>query len=157
MIPAHNHQRYRQPKASLPTITMSKILFFFHRCVRGIANRVLDKSLVNARHFSNEMLREYAPVLDGSVINVSGWDDRDKEGGYYREYLTRKLSYAVPNAPSKQKGFGSMVDSGVEELGLDLMLPLRNELVGGDSMLFSTILLSNMYLISRQLLRIYAS
>ena len=49
------------------------------------------------RIWSNEILRQIAPVFRGSVINVSGWHDEDKEGSYYREYFTSASSYSISN------------------------------------------------------------
>jgi hypothetical protein len=43
------------------------------------------------------VLRRIAPVFGGSVINVSGWNDRDKEDGHYRQYFSSATSYAISN------------------------------------------------------------
>ena len=37
------------------------------------------------REWSNMELRKIAPTLTGDIINVSGWEDKDKEGGLYKE------------------------------------------------------------------------
>ena len=41
------------------------------------------------RQWSNDVLRSLVPYLREStrVVNVSGWEDRDKEGGHYRDYF----------------------------------------------------------------------
>jgi hypothetical protein len=102
---------------------MHNITFKFfiscHRLVRGLANRILDKNQIRPRNFSNMMLRRYAPYFTGSVINVSGWQDGDGEGGKYQSYFSRATSYAVSNVGGQKKGFGS-APSGYEELELDL-------------------------------------
>jgi hypothetical protein len=51
----------------------------------------------NARLWSNWELRRLAPVFPGEVVNVSAWDDRDKEGGRYADYFTQKTGYYTTN------------------------------------------------------------
>ncbi|MBI3685620.1 hypothetical protein HY250_04405 [Candidatus Azambacteria bacterium] len=105
-----------------------KIIFFLHRCVRALGNRMLDKQLIYPRFFSNALLRRYAPLFKGSVLNISGWDDRDQESGFYRSYFTHHSAYAVSNARTEKKGFGSMAGSDIREIELDLEKPLPDAL-----------------------------
>jgi hypothetical protein len=49
------------------------------------------------RCWSNKILRKLGPLLRGDVINVSGWQDSDKEGGRYRDYFPNASSYTVSN------------------------------------------------------------
>lgn len=116
---------------------MKHILFFFHRILRALGNRFLDKELANPRFFSNHMLRKYADNFEGSIINVSGWDDRDFEGGFYKGYFKKSLSYIVSNAPEEDKGLGSMKESAVEEIGIDLMNPIGKDLIGKYDVVFN--------------------
>ena len=106
---------------------MQFILIFFHRILRALGNRLLPKELVNARIFSNMMLRKYASFFEGDIINVSGWDDRDKESGCYQDYFKKRSSYIVSNAPEEDKGLGSMKMKDVKEIELDLMKPISDE------------------------------
>ena len=46
---------------------------------------------------SNRPLREYLRTFEGDIINVSGWEDRDKEGGFYRDYFGSRSRYVVSN------------------------------------------------------------
>lgn len=103
-------------------------LFFAHRAVRGLANRVLDKKLIHPRPFSNNLIRRYAPLFSGSVLNVSGWNDGDREGGKYRDYFTKHTEYTVSNYETRQRGVGSMEGTGVKEILIDLNRPIPNEL-----------------------------
>jgi len=65
---------------------------------RAKLRRVLaDRRFTSARLWSNDELRKLAPLLDGDVVNVSGWDDRDKEGGRYRDYFSKASSYSITN------------------------------------------------------------
>mgnify|MGYP000843536536 CR=1 FL=1 len=50
-----------------------------------------------ARLWSNEQLRTVAPLFDGDIVNVSAWDDRDKEGGCYRDYFSNAAGYSYTN------------------------------------------------------------
>jgi len=50
-----------------------------------------------ARIWSNEVLRSVAPLFTGSILNLSGWKDDDKQGGKYREYFKSAQSYYVSN------------------------------------------------------------
>lgn len=105
------------------------IFIFLHRLVRFLGNRFLDKKTVNPRIFSNRILREYAPHFSGRIINVSGWDDRDREGKYYRDYFTQREEYVVSNAAIGKKGFGSMEETGIKEIEIDLMKDPAEELL----------------------------
>lgn len=72
-----------------------------------------------ARRWSNRELRRVAPLFTGDVVNVSGWEDRDKEGRLYREYFANARSYAVTNAKA-ERGY----EGRPGELLLDLAKPL---------------------------------
>ena len=60
------------------------------------------------RSWSNRELRLLGPHFEGSVINVSGKVDGDKEGGLYRTYFPSASEYYVSNYrnpdSSKEKG-----------------------------------------------------
>ena len=46
----------------------------------------------NGRTYSNVCLKRILPLLNvTSVLNVSGWDDGDKEGGQYADYFSQKV------------------------------------------------------------------
>jgi hypothetical protein len=77
-----------------------------------------------ARIWSNDMLRVIAPLFQGDVINVSGWNDEDKQGRRYRDYFTNARSYAVTN----YGGYRGAVDAG--GVHLDLEKPLDASMVG---------------------------
>lgn len=69
----------------------------------------------SARLWSNRELKKIAPLFRGDVVNVSGWEDDDKEGGKYSNYFTGKNSYRVTNYKG-MRGFGGTG----EEIFLDL-------------------------------------
>ena len=82
-----------------------------------------DKKHILVRKWSNRVLRTIAPKFEGEMVNVSGWDDRDKEGGHYRDYFVGARSYMRTNYPG-HRGFGGAAD----EVQLDLCEPLPDEL-----------------------------
>ena len=50
-----------------------------------------------ARVWSNQQLATFASVFTGDVVNVSAWDDRDKQGGHYKDYFVNASSYSCTN------------------------------------------------------------
>jgi hypothetical protein len=76
-----------------------------------------------ARVWSNQILRRMAPMFDGDVINVSGWNDDDKQGGRYRDYFAAARSYGLTN----YGGYRGVADSGTD-IRLDLEADLSPEM-----------------------------
>lgn len=83
-----------------------------------------DKKFLAARYWSNRELEKLAPLFHGSVVNVSGWDDRDKQGGRYSEYFENSTEYHRTNYTG-HRGFQGGDPNEVE---LDLTADLRPEL-----------------------------
>jgi len=50
-----------------------------------------------ARVWSNREIKRFASLFEGEIVNVSAWDDRDKQGGYYRDYFSKKSNYYLTN------------------------------------------------------------
>jgi hypothetical protein len=42
-------------------------------------------------------MRKLAPLFHGDIVNVSAWDDRDKEGGHYKDYFSQASGYYYTN------------------------------------------------------------
>lgn len=116
-----------------------------NRIFRSLAIRVLPQELINPRIFSNLQLRKYANLFSGEIVNVSGWDDRDGENGQYRDYFSKCTSYTVTNAPTDNKGFGSLKESNVRELQLDLTLPLAPALIQKFDVVFNHTTLEHIF------------
>lgn len=57
----------------------------------------VDRQFRIARLWSNTELQKIAPCFSGHVVNVSAWDDRDKEGRHYKDYFTSASSYSYTN------------------------------------------------------------
>ncbi len=47
------------------------------------------------RAWSNLELRKIGSLLSGSILNLSGWCDEDKQGGFYRDYFPHATDYHV--------------------------------------------------------------
>lgn len=75
-----------------------------------------------ARIWSNQMLRKFSENFEGSVCNVSGWKDEDKEGGKYKNYFINASSYYITNFGG-YRGIGSG-----DDIRLDLEADLPEEL-----------------------------
>ena len=56
------------------------------------------------RVWSNNVLRSFANIFEGEVINVSGWEDKDKEGVFYKDYFKHCSSYKISNYGETYRG-----------------------------------------------------
>lgn len=74
------------------------------------------------RLWSNSVLQEICPLFAGEIINVSGWDDRDKEGSFYREYFTNAGNYYISNHEGK-RGLADANDQSDFEINLAGSIP----------------------------------
>lgn len=84
---------------------------------------VPERRFRKARIWSNKELKKLAPLFSGDVVNVSGWEDCDKEGRRYRDYFINAQTYSVTNFAG-DNGF-----RGAEgEIFLDLESPLPPDL-----------------------------
>jgi hypothetical protein len=125
-----------------------RIFFFLQRILRSVAIRVLPKE-IEPRAFSNIMLRKYAKFFGGNIINVSGWDDRDSEGGYYQNYFAGFKRYVVSNVGVADKGFGSLsgatLEKNIEEIEVDLEKPLPANCVNAFDVVFNHTTLEHIF------------
>ena len=112
----------RFSQESLPSRLLRYFFELIHRITRGLANNILNKDSIKPREFSNAILKYYAPLFDGKIINVSGWKDGDFESGVYKSYFTNATTYSVSNAPTSSKGVGSLES----EIEIDLSIPISD-------------------------------
>jgi hypothetical protein len=94
------------------------------------------------RLWSNTVLRDWAALCHGRVVNVSAGRDEDKQGGCYRDYFLNASEYVITNhAPGTFRGF-----SGVEgEVLLDLERPLPTALEGQFDTVFNHTTLEHVF------------
>lgn len=124
---------------------MYNFLYFLFRIIKGLANRLVDKNRIQPREFTNAVLKKYAHIFNGSVINVSGWNDSDWEGGFYQGYFANCSKYVVSNARGYYRGLGSMADTRVEEIEIDLEKELEKDLVGKYDVVFNHTTLEHVF------------
>jgi hypothetical protein len=69
--------------------------------------------------WSNSELRKFAPFFTGRVVNISGWNDSDKEGNKYSEYFANASAYSITNylddAERGAQGFKGEIKLNLEE------------------------------------------
>ena len=56
-----------------------------------------DKQFRIARLWSNREMKKLGPLFPSDVVNVSAWDDRDKEGRHYKDYFSKASGYYYTN------------------------------------------------------------
>lgn len=94
-------------------------------------NRRTTPSAHPVRAWTNQELKRISPSLGGDVVNLSGWEDKDKEGGIYRDYFPKANSYTVTNYSPSHSG------QQPNEIYLDLAAPLPNKLKQKFDVVFS--------------------
>jgi hypothetical protein len=86
---------------------------------------MIDKQFRSARIWSNGELRRLGSLFSGEIINVSGGEDVDKEGGFYRDYFPNKSSWYLSNySAGSFRGFQGREN----EILLDLTQELPSDL-----------------------------
>jgi hypothetical protein len=121
-----------------------------HRLSVGAMKRVAGNT-VRPRNWSNAELRKFGLLMEGNVINVSGWRDEDKNGGHYRKYFPAAKSYSISNFR------GESGISGVEgEIFMDLEADLPAELAGKYEVAFNHTTLEHVYDIRKAIANICA-
>lgn len=105
-------------------------------------NNVVSRRFRLPRIWSNGVLQTLAPLCEGEIINVSGWDDRDKQGRRYRDYFVNATSYSISNY-SGERGMGDASD--VTDFQIDLEKPLAPELAGRFDVVFNHTTLEHIF------------
>ena len=101
----------------------------------------MDRKFRLARVWSNNELKKVSSLFSGDIINVSGWKDEDKEGGYYKDYFSNSRSYSISNYKNEAKGF-----QGVDgEIFLDLEKQLDPDLERGFDVVFNHTTLEHVF------------
>jgi hypothetical protein len=102
----------------------------------------IDRSFKMPRKWSNQVLREIAPTFTGEVINVSGWQDNDKEGNRYKTYFSNASKYFVSNFVGAR---GVDDSKEVTDFEIDLEAVLEEELVGRFDVVFNHTTLEHIF------------
>jgi hypothetical protein len=106
--------------------------------VRSVGRRVSPE---DSRAWSNRQLQRVGRLVEGDVVNVSGWRDEDKHGGLYRDYFPGARSYTVTNYSSPRLG----LSDGVPSIELDLTAPLPERLRAAFDVVLSHTVLEHIF------------
>lgn len=101
----------------------------------------VDRKFRLPRIWSNNELKKFAPLFEGDIVNVSGWQDKDKEGDEYKNYFKNKKSYTITNYKTEAMGFQGMEG----EIFLDLEKELPDELAGKFDVVFNHTTLEHVF------------
>ena len=133
------HETGGQPTSRPPSLAA---LSFVHWALQGAGKRLARN--YRPRRFSNHVLRQYLSPLGGDIINVSGWQDSDKENGFYRDYFGWRTRYVVSHI-SGEAGMPLEGTPDVEPVYLDLEEPLPSHLEGAFDVVFSHTVLEHVF------------
>lgn len=111
----------------------------------GLRRSYQRQAFTLARRWSNAELRRIGPLFSGRVVNVSAWEDRDKEGGHYRDYFSKATSYARTNYGTSQ----GVLQGAADEVFLDLTEPAPEPLRGGFEVVFNHTTLEHVFEVRR--------
>jgi len=80
-----------------------------------------DRQFRLARLWSNDQLRQIAPIFNGVIVNVSAGENIDKQSSTYDLYFSNKQSFWVTNyAPGTFRGFNARENEYLVDLSQDL-------------------------------------
>jgi hypothetical protein len=106
--------------------------------VRSVGRRLSPE---DSRVWSNRLLHHVGAMMEGDVVNVSGWRDEDKHGRRYRDYFPKAKTYTVTNYASPRRGLGD----GVPSIELDLTAPLPDRLRNAFDVVFNHTTLEHIF------------
>jgi hypothetical protein len=101
----------------------------------------MDRKFRIPRIWSNDELKKFSPLFTGDVVNVSAWQDLDKEGLRYRDYFKNASSYSITNYKSEARGFQGFDN----EIFLDLTSDLPQDLTQKFNVVFNHTVLEHVY------------
>lgn len=105
----------------------------------AISDLLVDRRFRLARLWSNDVLRRIGPLAAGEIVNVSAWEDADKEGERYRDYFPNASHYFTTN-------YGGFRGGGIDDTFLlDLEAPLPDELKGRFDVVFNHTTLEHIF------------
>lgn len=102
-------------------------------------HKLLSRSVRKARVWSNAILRKHASLVHGKVVNVSGWEDKDKQGRCYRDYFVKASGYEISNF----EGWRGLGDN--ESINLDLTSDLPGNLTQAFDCVFNHTTLEHIF------------
>lgn len=103
---------------------------------------LVDRKVRLPRIWSNRELEKFANLFTGEAVNVSGWNDKDKQGRRYRDYFSSATTYWVTNYVAKAKGMQEGLEN---QIFLDLEAELRPELRAKFDVVFNHTVLEHIF------------
>lgn len=107
----------------------------------GLFQPYHHRAFRRARIWSNQELEKFGGLFHGTVVNVSAWEDKDKEGRRYRDYFPSCASYHITNFGTDQ----GTLQGAENESFLDLEAELQPGLVGHFDVVFNHTTLEHVY------------
>lgn len=107
----------------------------------GLKSSWASRAFQSPRIWSNAELLKISGELEGKVINVSAWEDRDKEGRLYRDYFPKSSSYDISNYGTDQ----GVLQHTNNEIFLDLQEDLPHSLLMSYDVVFNHTTLEHIY------------
>lgn len=101
---------------------------------------LIDRKYRLPRIWSNSILRTIAPLFHGDIVNISAWEDKDKEGCFYKDYFCNADSYTITNFGGERGRTG--VDG---EIYLDLTSELDKKYINRFDVCFNHTTLEHIY------------
>ncbi len=98
----------------------------------------------HCRFYSNQILRQYCQAFTGDIINVSGWQDSDKQGNFYRNYYKSYSKYTISNIYGVN-GMPENISSEIDSIFLDLNNPIPKTLKSRYDVVFTHTVLEHIY------------
>ncbi len=124
-------RRTAPPVELLRAMSMS---IFSHRLFVDPVHRI-------PRLWSNRQLARIGDLFDGDVVNVSAWQDSDKDGRVYRSYFPRARSYTLTNFEAGKRGYQGLPG----EIFLDLESALPDNLKNRFDVVYNHTTLEHVY------------
>lgn len=108
----------------------------------GAAARLFPEPIFRVpRIWSNKELAKIGHLFSGEIVNVSGWQDQDKEGRFYKDYFPNASSYSITNFDADKRG----LQGAPNEIFLDLEADLPNNLERRFDVAFNHTTLEHIY------------
>ena len=117
--------------------------FNFTFLVLAKARKIL-KRRESARKFSNRVLKQYLKHFSGNIINVSGWEDSDKENNLYKNYFGSIEKYVISNIKGDH-GMPKTKTLDSDLIYLDLEKPIADNLRNQFDVVFSHTVIEHIY------------
>jgi hypothetical protein len=102
----------------------------------------IDKKFRKPRVWSNKILLEISHMFTGDVANISGWQDKDKQGRYYKDYFSNAENYVISNYESNARGFQGNIEN---EFFLNLEDDLPKKLIKKFDVVFNHTVLEHIF------------